>query len=402
MNAVLILEDGKTFFGKGIGAYGVVSGELCFNTSMTGYQEILSDPSYSEQLIVFTFPHIGNVGANDEDIESFTPLAKGLIVRNIISMESNFRSKVNLNIWLKNNNLIGIASIDTRALTRHINKYGAQNAVICHLETGISFNFDQMIKTLRTTTKHKGLELARKASCNTNYLWQNQKKQLKNKIYFPMIPKYNIVVLDFGVKHSILAYLAEKGCRITVIPASSNFDEIMSLKPDGILLSNGPGDPVATSKYASKAIRQLIDIDIPIFGICLGFQLLTLAIDAEIEKMQCGHRGANHPVRDLRHNTICITSQNHGFMVKNTNIPRNMEVTHLSLFDNTIEGFKLKNKPVFGVQFHPEASPGPHDSLYLFDEFITSIETHKWRYIKTIEILNESNKFFIEQYRKEA
>jgi len=377
MNAVLVLEDGNTFFGKGIGAYGVTSGELCFNTSMTGYQEILSDPSYSEQLIIFTFPHIGNVGVNVEDMESFTPLAKGLIIRNMIQPESNFRSQSNLNEWLKHNNIIGIALIDTRALTKHINKYGVQNAVICHVNKTESFDFDQLAQIVQTTAKHTGLELAQNASCRKSYHWQDQKNQLKNKPSLSLVSRYKVIVIDFGVKHSILDYLKTKGCEVIVMPANSSFEEIISLLPDGILLSNGPGDPVATSKYALKVIKQLIDTRVPIFGICLGFQLLALAINANIEKMKSGHRGSNHPVKDLTNNTICITSQNHGFMVSNTNLPQDMEITHLSIFDNTIEGFKLKNQPVFGVQFHPEASPGPHDSLYLFDNFITSIKNNK-------------------------
>ncbi|MFV9874968.1 MAG: glutamine-hydrolyzing carbamoyl-phosphate synthase small subunit [Rickettsiales endosymbiont of Dermacentor nuttalli] len=360
VTSILMFKNGKVFFGKGIGSYGITSGEICFNTSITGYQEIITDPSYNGQIINFTFPHIGNVGTNDEDIESKVIYAKGIILRNGISQDSNYRSKNHLNNWLKEQNIIGITDVDTRAITRHIRKFGAENVLIAHRVSGEKFDWDALNEKLLATPEQNGCELASKTSCKKAYYW-NKGKILDAK---------KVVVIDYGMKLNILNCLENVGCELIVVPSNTSFDSIMKYNPDGIFLSNGPGDPKATAIYAVSILKQLIKTGLPIFGVCMGHQLLALALGAETEKMHQGHRGANHPVKNLNTNQIEITTQNHGFMVKKENLPSDVKITHISLFDQTIEGIALKDKPVFSVQYHPESSPGTHDSYYLFNQFV--------------------------------
>lgn len=360
VTSILMFKSGKVFFGKGIGNHGITSGEICFNTSITGYQEIITDPSYNGQIINFTFPHIGNVGANEEDIESKVIYAKGIILRNNISQDSNYRSKGNLNNWLKKQNIIGITNIDTRAITRHIRKFGAENVLISHRAQGEKFDWDNLYEKLLSTPDQNGCELASKTSCKKIYSWNEGKITGAKKV----------VVIDYGMKLNMLNCLANVKCEVIVVPSHTSFDTIMKYQPDGIFLSNGPGDPKATAIYALPVLKQLIGVGIPIFGVCMGHQLLALALGAETEKMHQGHRGANHPVKNLITNQIEITTQNHGFVVNRESLPSNVNITHISLFDNTIEGIALKDKPVFSVQYHPESSPGPHDSHYLFNQFV--------------------------------
>lgn len=372
IDAVLLLDDGTRFYGKGVGKQNVVSGELCFNTAITGYQEILTDSSYSDQIITFTFPHIGNVGTNSEDSESLIPVVSGLVLRNNITLNSNFRSTNHFEKWLQKNEITGITGIDTRALVQHIRKNGAQNAVICY-NTSSKFDIDYISRQLHHTPSHTGLELASKVSNTFNINRYINSQLAKQPIKEIKVRRCKVVIIDFGVKLATLSYLQTLGCDLVVVPAKSSFNEIISYRPDGILLSNGPGDPVATIEYFLPVLQKLIEESIPIFGICLGHQLLALALNAKIEKMHHGHRGANHPVKDLATGKIHITSQNHGFVVKKENLPSELVVTHVSLFDNSIEGLKHKDKPIFSVQFHPEASPGPMENLYLFRKFLNLI-----------------------------
>ncbi len=369
-NAALVLADGSVFFGHGIGAQGKAVGELCFNTSMTGYQEILTDPSYTGQIITFTFPHIGNVGVNEEDVESHKVAASGLILRADITNPGNFRSTQHFNNWLVDNRVTGICGVDTRALTRYIREKGAQNAVIVHFDVGDEIDLPSLVKEAQAHPDMKGRELAREVTCDKPYewtesLWKFGKGYGESKGY-----KHHVVALDFGAKLNILRCLVEVGCKVTVVPATASATEILAYKPDGVFLSNGPGDPSATAEYAAPVIRELLDSGLPIFGICLGHQLLSLALGCETEKMYQGHRGANHPVKDISGGKVEITSQNHGFVVKRDSLPDGVTETHTSLFDGTIEGIMLEDKPVFSVQHHPEASPGPRDSFYLFEKFI--------------------------------
>jgi carbamoyl-phosphate synthase small subunit len=372
-DACLMLADGTVFFGESIGAAQTTVGELCFNTAMTGYQEVLTDPSYAGQIITFTFPHIGNVGCNDEDIESKTPRCAGLILRERPTLPSNFRHKVGLNDWLVKNNIAGICGIDTRALTRHIRKHGAQNAVIVgNRESGIrNQDIEEARKKLQNAPHMKGLDLAKDVTTQSSYEWSEGLWHLSSDSRFP-IPdsRFHVVAIDYGAKHNILRHLAQRGCKVTLVSAQASAEEILKMKPDGIFLSNGPGDPAATGKYAIPVIKTLIESGLPIFGICLGHQLLGIALGGKTEKMQQGHRGANHPVKNLQTGRVEITSQNHGFAVSADGLPADVEITHLSLFDGTIQGLRHKTKPIFCVQGHPEASPGPHDSGYLFDAFV--------------------------------
>lgn len=369
LNAILLLADGSVFFGKGIGTEGLTTGEICFNTSMTGYQEVLTDPSYAGQLITFTFPHIGNVGTNAEDTESASPYASGLIIRENITSPANFRQTSHLNTWLVKNNLIGICAIDTRALTRLIRKKGAQNALILHTKAGATVNIAELQDTLKQAPLLKGRELAETVSCNTAYPWNQTEWQLGEGYSTLTTPLYKVVAIDYGAKQNILRCLNSSGCEVVVVPSKASYEEIMQHKPDGIFLSNGPGDPSATGIYAVPVIQQLLKTGLPIFGICLGHQLLALALGAKTEKMHQGHRGANHPVQDLVTGRVEITSQNHGFTVIADSLPSYAKVSHISLFDGTVEGITLNDKPVFSVQYHPESSPGPHDSHYLFERF---------------------------------
>jgi len=378
-NAVLIFPDGTRFYGYGVGIEGETIGEICFNTSITGYQEILTDPSYSGQVINFTFPHIGNVGVNDFDVEAKKVRAKGLIIREPITLSANYRANNQFNQFLINNNLTGISGIDTREITKKIRRDGAKNVAILYSqnlsENDINLGFDK----IKISKDLNGVELASQASENAIYNWSHEGKWLQeyNSYNNQSKPKYKIVAIDYGAKLNILRCLTEVGCEVIILPAKTNFNEIIKHNPDGVFLSNGPGDPSETGKYAIPTIQKIIEQNIPLFGICLGHQLLALACGGKTIKMAQGHRGANHPVQNLKNKKVEITSQNHGFTVDKLSLPNNIEITHISLFDQTIEGIKIKNKPAFSVQYHPESSPGPSDSTYLFDEFVELIKQNK-------------------------
>lgn len=370
-HACLILADGEVFFGEGVGAIGQTVGEICFNTAMTGYQEVLTDPSYAGQIITFTFPHIGNVGCNPEDIESTRPVVAGLVLREPITEPSNFRSAEHLDSWLKKNRISGISGVDTRALTRYIRDHGAQNAAIVVSAQPVSdAEIESVRKKLKAFPSMEGMELAKTVTTSNPYAWQETEWRLGKGYGTISKPKQKVVAIDFGEKLNILRSLAERDCDVTVVPSTTSAEDIKKLKPDGVFLSNGPGDPAATAKYADNILKQLVADGVPIFGICLGHQLLALALGAKTEKMHQGHRGANHPVKNLKTGTVEITSQNHGFCVVPESLPKDVEITHISLFDGSIEGIAHKTKPVFSVQYHPESSPGPNDSKYLFDQFI--------------------------------
>ena len=378
-DAVLIFADGSKFYGYGIGEEGLAIGEVCFNTSVTGYQEILTDPSYSGQIINFTFPHIGNVGANDEDIEAKKVCANGLIVREPITNSSNYRANTSFNEWLKKHKLTGISGVDTRQITKKIRQDGAKNIAIVFEENLSEKSIEEAHEKIKNIGDLDGVELASKASENKVYDWQNEGNwdQRNNAYNSSKDNLYKVVAIDFGAKLNILRCLKQVGCDVTVLPANATFADIEKINPDGVFLSNGPGDPAETGKYSIPTIQKVLENNIPLFGICLGHQLLALAVGAKTIKMHQGHRGANHPVQDLRSKKVEITSQNHGFCVDKSSLPSDVEVTHISLFDNTIEGIKLKNKPAFSVQYHPESSPGPSDSFYLFEEFVELIKKHK-------------------------
>ncbi len=368
-SAVLVLDDGSVFWGKGVGAEGQTIGEVCFNTSITGYQEILTDPSYAGQIITFTFPHIGNVGANEEDIETMTPAARGLILRKRITDPSNYRAEGHLQDWLTRHNLIGISGIDTRRLTRHIRDHGAATGVIAH-QTDSIFDLPVLQAEAQAWPGLEGMDLAQEVSCRQSYDWDRSTWLWGDGYQDPPAAKFHVVAVDFGIKHNILRCLAGQGCNVTVVPADSTAEEILTRKPDGVFLSNGPGDPAATGIYATGMVQGLLDSGLPMFGICLGHQILALTLGAETEKMYRGHRGANQPVKDLETGKVEITSQNHGFVVKKETLPDGVIPTHISLFDGVLEGLRVEGKPVFSVQYHPEASPGPQDSHYLFQRFI--------------------------------
>jgi carbamoyl-phosphate synthase small subunit len=378
-DALLIFPDGEIFSGKGVGKKNITIAEICFNTSITGYQEILTDPSYLGQIINFTFPHIGNVGINYDDIESKKISASGLIIREDITEPSNYRSKNHLNNWLIENNVSGICKIDTRAITKKIKKSGASAVAIIYLDKIEDYLIEETLQKLKNFGDLSGVELASKASLNQNYLWNNQAKwdQANNIYKTQKEKKYKVVAVDFGSKLNIFRCLSEVGFEVVVVGAKASFTEIISHNPDGIFLSNGPGDPAETIKYCKETILEILKAKIPLFGICLGHQLLALAVGAKTVKMNQGHRGANHPVLNLKSKKVEITSQNHGFCVEKSSVPDNVEITHISLFDQTIEGIKLKNQPAFSVQYHPESSPGPEDSFYLFEEFIQLIKNIK-------------------------
>ena len=374
--AVLVLADGSVFWGTGLGAVTETVGEVCFNTAMTGYQEILTDPSYAGQIITFTFPHIGNVGVNDEDMETTSAAALGAIVRMDITTPSNYRATRHLNDWLRDNGLPGIAGIDTRHLTARIRDHGAPNGVLAHHPSGC-FDIPALRQKAQCWPGLEGMDLAKQVSCSQVYQW-TQTGWTQGKGYGTQFsPKYHIVAVDFGIKRNILRCLAALGCRITVVPASTTAKDILRYNPDGIFLSNGPGDPAATATYAVPTIKELIESGKPIFGICLGHQLLGIALGGRTVKMHLGHRGANHPVHDLTTGKVEITSQNHGFVVDKDTLPYNVEATHFSLFDGSLAGIRVRGKPIFSVQYHPEASPGPQDSHYLFKRFIDMIEEHQ-------------------------
>jgi carbamoyl-phosphate synthase small subunit len=373
---ILILEDGTAFRGFGLGAESFAVGEVCFNTSMTGYQEIITDPSYSDQIINFTFPHIGNVGINLEDIESNKIWLKGVIFSQEITNPSNYRSLQHLNDWLKKNNIVGISGIDSRALTNLIRKKGSLKGAIVNDKSNTK-NKNFYLEQCKQWGGLKDLDLTLKVCCKEPYQWEDtalwNKKigYVKNNDYL-----FHIVAIDFGIKKNILRYFSNLGCKVTVVPADSSFEVIEKINPDGVFLSNGPGDPAATSIFAKKCIQKILDKKIPIFGICLGHQLLAHALGCTTKKMHQGHRGANHPVKNLITEKVEITSQNHGFEIDKATLPKDIEITHVSLFDGSIEGIASKTNSAFSVQYHPEASPGPHDSDYLFKQFIEIIKSN--------------------------
>ena len=371
---VLVLENKKIFKGIGIGYQGEATGEICFNTSLTGYQEIISDPSYAGQIINFTFPHIGNVGTNKEDYESDKIWTKGVIFNTEITSPSNYRSLLNLDAWLKKNKIVGITGLDTRSLTNYIRDKGAPRGTIACSKKG-KFNISKLTNTTIKWGGLKNLDLAEKVTTPKNYIWRGLKTWKKETGFKKNNKKsFHVVAIDYGIKKNILRYFSDFNCEVTVVSCKTPADNILSLKPSGIFLSNGPGDPAATGKYAINIIKNLLKKDLPIFGICLGHQLLALTLGAKTRKMKLGHRGANHPVKNLVHNNVEITSQNHGFEIVKESLPKNIQITHRSLFDSCIEGIKLKNKPVFSVQYHPESNPGPQDSVYLFQEFINNMK----------------------------
>jgi carbamoyl-phosphate synthase small subunit len=375
-SGILVLDNKMIFKGIGIGYQGEATGEVCFNTSLTGYQEIISDPSYADQIINFTFPHIGNVGTNNQDHESDKIWTKGVIFNSEITNPSNYRSLNNLDNWLKKNKIVGITGFDTRSLTNLIRDKGAPRGTISHSKNGI-FNLNKLTNQTLKWNGLQNLDLAIKVSTKKKYVWSGLKTWKKNIGYKKNTKKLlNVVAIDYGIKKNILRYFSDFDCKVIVVPCQMNVDEILSLKPDGIFLSNGPGDPAATGKYSIEVIKELIEKGLPIFGICLGHQILGLALGAKTKKMKLGHRGANHPVKNLSNGSVEITSQNHGFEILKNSIPRNTEVTHVSLFDNSIEGIRLKNKPVFSVQYHPESNPGPQDSVYLFKEFVNKMKKY--------------------------
>ncbi|HVI52895.1 MAG TPA: glutamine-hydrolyzing carbamoyl-phosphate synthase small subunit [Candidatus Sulfotelmatobacter sp.] len=371
--AALILGDGTVLWGRGIGAAGSSVGEVVFNTSMTGYQEVLTDPSYAGQIITFTFPHIGNIGTNQEDLESVTPAARGAVLRADITQPSNWRSTRHLDAWMKANNIVGICGVDTRALTRRIREQGAPNGTIVHAPDG-EFDLPALLAKATQWPGLEGMDLAKDVSCLQTYSWDEALWSRGKGYARQENPRFHVVAVDFGAKQNILRCLADAGCKVTVVPAKTSAAEVLAHKPDGVFLSNGPGDPAATGEYAVPMIKGVVDAGLPLFGICLGHQMLALALGGKTTKMETGHRGANHPVKDLTTGKVEITSQNHGFVVLEDSLPAGVRVTHRSLFDGSVEGLALEGKPVFSVQYHPEASPGPQDSHYLFQRFVDLIE----------------------------
>jgi carbamoyl-phosphate synthase small subunit len=375
-NAILILQNGKFFKGLGLGYQGTATGEVCFNTSITGYQEIISDPSYAEQIINFTFPHVGNVGTNKEDLESENVWAKGVIINSEITNPSNYRALKHLDHWLKKNKIVGITGVDTRNLTNFIRDRGAPKGTISFSKNS-KLNIKKLLRLTQKWSGLKNLDLAQKVSTKKNYVWKGLKTWKKETGFVKNNNKnFHVVAIDYGVKKNILRYFSDFNCRVTVVSCKTLAADIIKLKPNGIFLSNGPGDPAATGKYAIPIVKELIKKNIPIFGICLGHQILALTLGAKTKKMTLGHRGANHPVKNLINGNVEITSQNHGFEVVRNSIKKNVQITHQSLFDNSIEGIRLKNKPVYSVQYHPESNPGPQDSVYLFEEFIKSMKKY--------------------------
>ncbi|CCQ72451.1 glutamine-hydrolyzing carbamoyl-phosphate synthase small subunit [Magnetospira sp. QH-2] len=367
--AALVLDDGTIFWGQGAGAKGVAIGEVCFNTSITGYQEIMTDPSYAGQIITFTFPHIGNVGTNPEDVETTTPAVRGCILQAEITDPANWRATRHLNDWLEGNNLVAITGVDTRRLTRRIRDGGAPIGAIIH-DPSQKIDTHALQTMAASWPGLEGMDLAKEVTCAQTYSWDEATWVLGEGYGLQQDPKYHVVAMDFGAKRNILRCLAAAGCRVTVVPASTSADDILAHEPDGVFLSNGPGDPAATGEYTVPVIQKLLASGKPMFGICLGHQMLALALGATTHKMHMGHRGGNQPVQDLETGKVEITSQNHGFVVDRESLPDGVIETHKSLFDGTVEGIRVEGKPVFSVQYHPEASPGPQDSHYLFKRFI--------------------------------
>jgi carbamoyl-phosphate synthase small subunit len=368
---VLVLASGDVVWGRGFGAEGQAVGEVCFHTAMTGYQEIMTDPSFAGQIINFTFPHIGNVGANPDDFEADAPHALGMIVREDVTEPSNFRSNEHLDAWMKKHARIGLSGIDTRALTRRIRTGGAPNGVIAHSPTG-EFDIPLLLQMAREWPGLEGMDLAITVTVETHYGWEGGVWRLGFGYGGEGTEdgRPHVVAIDYGSKRNIFRNLVQAGAKVTVLPATATFEQVMSFQPDGFFLSNGPGDPAATAEYAVPVIRALLETGKPLFGICLGHQLLGLAVGAETTKMFQGHRGANHPVKRLSDGAVEITSMNHGFAVERETLPANARETHVSLFDGSNAGIELTDKPAFSVQYHPEASPGPQDSFYLFERFV--------------------------------
>ncbi len=374
-SALLALEDGSLFYGQSIGSLGTTVGEVVFNTSMTGYQEILTDPSYYQQLVTMTYPHIGNVGANPEDEESNKVYASGLIIKQLPLSTSNWRSSQSLSSYLQHNSIVAIADIDTRRLTSLLRNKGAQNGCIM---AGNNLDVEKAISSAKAFPGLKGVDLAKEVTTSNSYAWKEGTWSLDTKLKGAIKPSnsFRVIAYDFGVKRNILRILVDLGCDVTVVPATTSASDVINQNPDGIFLSNGPGDPDPCD-YAIEAIKEFLNTDVPVFGICLGHQLLSLAAGAKTEKMKFGHHGANHPVQDLRDKRVLITSQNHGFAVDENSLPSVLTATHRSLFDGSLQGVRHSRAPAFGFQGHPEASPGPHDILYLFDDFITNMQARK-------------------------
>jgi carbamoyl-phosphate synthase small subunit len=374
-NAALALADGTVFWGQGVGAVGTAVGEVCFNTATTGYQEILTDPSYAGQIIAFTFPHIGNVGTNHQDVETATPAVRGIVLRIAATEAANWRATQPLDFWLKSQRLIGICGVDTRRLTRHIRDFGPPNGAIAH-DPQARFEIAELRARAAAWPGLEGMDLAKEVTCRQSYVWTETTWRRECGYGRQENPRFHVVAVDFGAKRNILRMLASHGCRVTVVPAATSAADVLRCRPDGIFLSNGPGDPAATGVYAVPVLRELIAAGKPIFGICLGHQLLALALGGRTRKMARGHRGANHPVQDLKTGAVEITSQNHGFVVDPESLPSGVEPTHRSLFDGSNEGLRIVGKPVFSVQYHPEASPGPQDSHHLFERFVGLMAEH--------------------------
>jgi carbamoyl-phosphate synthase small subunit len=376
----LVLADGTVFLGQGLGADGDAVGEVCFNTAMSGYQEILTDPSYAAQIIAFTFPHIGNVGTNGEDVESSSPAAaaaaRGAVFRTLPTPPSNWRSETDLGAWLKRRGVIAIAGVDTRALTRRIRELGMPNGVIAHRADG-KFDLKKLAAQAKAWSGLEGLDLAKEVTAAQSYTVAEQRWRWGEGVTPVASPRFKVVLLDFGVKRNIARALGDIGAEVLVLPASATAEEALALKPDGIMLSNGPGDPAATAEYAGPQIKKLAESGVPVMGVCLGHQMLALALGAKTMKMAQGHHGANHPVKDLATGKVEIVSMNHGFAVDASTLPAGVTQTHVSLFDGSNCGVALEGKPVFGVQYHPEASPGPQDSHYLFERFAEAMQARK-------------------------
>jgi carbamoyl-phosphate synthase small subunit len=375
-DAALVLEDGSVFWGRGAGAVGVAIGEVCFNTAITGYQEILTDPSYAGQIITFTFPHIGNVGTNPEDVETLTPSARGCVLRAPVTEPSSWRATQHFRAWLTSQNLVAISHVDTRRLTRRIRDGGAPRGALMHAP-GEPIDVAALRFMAERWPSLEGTDLAKEVMCRQTYAWDETRWALGRGYGRQTAPRWHVVAVDYGAKRNILRCLASAGCRVTVVPGDASAEDILRHRPDGVFLSNGPGDPAATGVYAVPVIRELLARRVPLFGICLGHQMLGLALGAKTYKLPLGHRGANHPVKDLETGRVEITSQNHGFAVDRASLPPGVTETHVSLFDETNEGLRVEGAPAFSVQYHPEASPGPQDSHHLFHRFTDLIQSTK-------------------------
>ncbi len=374
--ACLALSDGSVFCGQGFGATGEQVAELCFNTAMTGYQEIMTDPSYAGQVVTFTFPHVGNVGINDEDDEATEPAAAGMVVKWDPTEPSNWRAAGRLTDWLTRKGRIGVGGVDTRRLTRAIRQQGAPHVAIAH-DPGGDFDIEALVARARAWPGLVGLDLAKEVTCAQSYRWDETRWAWPEGYGRRESSRHRVVAVDYGAKRNILRCLASSGCNVTVLPATASAEEVLALEPQGVFLSNGPGDPAATGEYAVPMIRGVLEKDIPLFGICLGHQMLALALGAKTVKMNHGHHGANHPVKDLETGKVEITSMNHGFTVDAQTLPEGVVETHVSLFDGSNCGIRIADRPVFSVQYHPEASPGPQDSYYLFERFAEAMETRR-------------------------